>query len=188
MNPKAYTGIGSRENVPDDVLLLMRQLGAALARAGYVLRSGAAKGSDEAFEAGARDADGPVEIYLPSAEWRDHPSPLAAPRMPSFKDALTLASYHHPRWDDLSRFERALMARNTMQVLGAMLHQPASFLVCWAPRPVFADGGQLVDVQGGTGMAVRLAATFKIPRFHLGVPEHAARIRRFVDGSGAASQ
>lgn len=188
MNPKAYTGVGSRENVPDDALQLMRLLGAALARGGYVLRSGAAKGSDETFEAGACEAGGQTEIYLPADAWREHASRLVAPRLPAFKDALTLASYHHPRWDDLSRFERALMARNAMQVLGASLHHPSSFLVCWAPRPVFADDGQLVDVQGGTGMAVRLATTFKIPRFHLGVPEHAARIRRFVDNAPAVQQ
>ena len=49
---RRYAGIGSRQT-PAPVLEQMRSIGAAMAEAGWLLRSGAAQGADSAFEAGA---------------------------------------------------------------------------------------------------------------------------------------
>lgn len=180
MIQKAFTGVGARKNVPPDILGLMRRAGAALAAAGFLLRSGAAEGSDSAFEAGVLEAGGATEIYLPEAGFRGHASPLVIERMPRYADAKVLAQWHYKKWAGADRFTRNCMTRNVMQVVGAELVDPSSFLICWGPNPEFVNG-ELVNVAGGTGQAVRLARTFNVPRFHLGVPEHAARIQKYVD-------
>ena len=61
-----YAGIGARKT-PGGVLVLMREVGAILARDGWMLRSGGAEGADSAFEAGAKSAGGAREIFLPWA-------------------------------------------------------------------------------------------------------------------------
>ncbi len=48
---KYYSGIGSRET-PDDIIDVMKQLGKKLADQGWILRTGGAKGADQAFELG----------------------------------------------------------------------------------------------------------------------------------------
>ena len=50
---KFYTGIGSRQT-PKDILNLIEDVAFKLASKGYILRSGAAKGADTAFEDGAK--------------------------------------------------------------------------------------------------------------------------------------
>lgn len=55
-----YTGIGSRET-PEEVLSLFTIVGEFLAKKGYILRSGGAKGADKAFEVGCDKAKGKKE-------------------------------------------------------------------------------------------------------------------------------
>lgn len=50
---KYYAGIGSRE-APSNVLIVMTEIAKLLEQNGYILRSGHAKGSDMAFEAGVQ--------------------------------------------------------------------------------------------------------------------------------------
>lgn len=101
----------------------MTAMAAMLRDNGWLLRSGAAQGADEAFEAGAGDAK---EIWLPKRGFRGHPSA----RTPS-ADAFRLAAMHHPGWRSCSPFARALHARNGHQVLGADLCTPVAFVACW---------------------------------------------------------
>jgi len=49
----------------------MTKIAQRMSEKGFVLRSGGAKGADEAFENGA----GEKEIYLPWRGFRDNPSP-----------------------------------------------------------------------------------------------------------------
>ena len=58
-----YTGIGSRKT-PKTILKLFTEVAIYLSKQGYILRSGGAKGADQAFERGAAKK----EIYLP---WRN---------------------------------------------------------------------------------------------------------------------
>lgn len=85
----------------------------------------------------------------------------------------------HSSWGRLSGAVRNLMARNVMQVLGRNCNDPSRFVLCWAPKPKFDAEGQVCDVEGGTGLAVRLAHARRIDVFHLGVPEHLERITAF---------
>jgi hypothetical protein len=58
---QSYAGIGSRET-PADVMALMGRVAARLEVLGWTLRSGAAQGADQAFEAGVSSKK---EIFLP---------------------------------------------------------------------------------------------------------------------------
>lgn len=180
--PPAYAGIGSRET-PEDILGLMRGLGQALAQRGYVLRSGAADGADTAFEQGARAGQGACEIFIPWPGFNERspaePGVVVASTLAGAADAEVLAQAHHPAWERLSQGARKLHARNANQVLGASLDAPVRFVVCWAKSPVLVDE-RVVNVKGGTGLAVRLASARGIPIFHLGLAAHRQRIERFL--------
>lgn len=175
----AYAGVGSRDT-PADVLQLIESLGHTLARRGYLLRSGAAPGADAAWERGAIAGDGACEIYLPWPGFQGHTTGYVLQQQPGYQQAIEIASRHHPAWNNLSQAVRKLMARNVMQVLGADCASPVKFLLCWAPRSTFDSAGQLVDVGGGTGLAVRLAAHCGIPCFNLQHPPHHDRLTRLL--------
>ena len=154
--PRFYAGIGARAT-PPEILSLMTRAAFALTKRGYVLRSGHAIGADSAFERGAgRDA----QIFLPAAGWRGSASAF---HPDTFGDELwgrarTIAAAHHPAFAGLSGFVQALHTRNVIQVLGATLDSPAEFVMCWT-----ADG----EASGGTGQAMRIAATHGVPVFNL---------------------
>lgn len=165
-SPRAYAGIGSRET-PDAHLRTMRGWGRRLATDGWTLRSGGADGADSAFEAGALEAGGATDIWLPWDGFNGHLTGLSADRVGLYGEACRIAEEHHPAWRRLGSGPRALMARNVFQVLGRDLRSPVRFVLCWAPRPRYAPDGRIVDVSGGTGLAVRLAAGLGIPVCHL---------------------
>lgn len=71
--PWYYAGVGSRET-PEDVLQLMRQFAIKLANLGWVLRSGGAPGADSAFEAGCKEVQGRMSIFLPWKGFEDRPN------------------------------------------------------------------------------------------------------------------
>jgi hypothetical protein len=161
-----YSGIGARAT-PPEVLILMTRAAFALTKRGYVLRSGHAIGADSAFERGAgRDA----QIFLPAAGWRGSASAF---HPDTFGDELwgrarTIAAAHHPAFAGVSAFVQALHTRNVFQVLGCSLDSPAEFVLCWT-----ADG----EASGGTGQALRIAATYSVPVYNL----QRSRERRHVE-------
>ena len=99
--------------------------------------------------------DGKKEIYLPYRYFRRHPSDLYE----MTKEARAIAREHHPNWGILSNTGWDFMTRNVYQVLGYDLKTPSLFIVCWTP------GGKVV---GGTGQALRIAKTYKIPVLNFG--------------------
>lgn len=145
---------------------------------GHVLRSGHAPGADQAFEWGARKAEGPAEIYLPwpgfesqAPLWSGHyiqerPAP----------EAYTIVRDFHPNWSALSAGARALHARNAHQILGRELMDPARFAVLWTPA------GNTV---GGTGTAIRLAEHYGVEVFNLAMADARGRLERMVEMTGA---
>lgn len=175
----AYAGVGSRET-PADALRRIEQLAAALALRGYTLRSGAAPGADAAWERGAVAAGGHCEIFLPWGGFQGHRTGLVMERQPGAARAMELAAEAHPAWERLNPAVRNLMARNSMQVLGADCASPVHFLLCWAKGSAFDADGRLVNVAGGTGLAVRIAARFNIPAFNLAHPPHAERLEKLL--------
>ncbi len=150
VKPPIYAGIGSRET-PDAICSLMTRIAEALRDTGWLLRSGAARGADEAFEAGAGDAK---EIWLPWKGFRGHASTL----VPS-PEAFRLAAQYHPAWHACSPAAKALHARNGHQALGLDLQSPVAFVAAWTHKGCG---------QGGTGQAIRIARAYGIPVFDLG--------------------
>lgn len=176
---KYYTGVGSRET-PPAIQDLMTRIAAKLEAVGYVLRSGAAEGADQAFERGVEHVSR-KQIFI---AWngfckrqmgRDGVIPLIEC---CERRAFQIASEVHPAWDAvkadgspvLKLSAKGLHARNTYQVLGARLDTPSKFLVCWAP--VDKHGVP----KGGTRTAWVLAEREGVECFNL---IHDQTIRRF---------
>ena len=158
---KYYTGIGSRET-PPQMLVLMQAIAMGMHHKGYTLRSGGAEGADKAFETGCIAVGGAKEIYLP---WKRFNNNLSPDYMVS-KEALEMASEHHPAWERCSEGAKKLHARNMYQILGLDLATPTNVVICWTKD---AKG------QGGTGQAIRLAQKYNIKVYDLGdnaVKEH----------------
>ncbi len=164
-----YSGIGARA-APPEVLSLMTRAAFALTKRGYVLRSGHASGADSAFERGAGDA---AQIFLPGPGWRGsesvfHPAALGDEL---WGRARAIAAAHHPAFAGLSSFVQALHTRNVFQVLGLALDSPSEFVLCWT-----ADG----EASGGTGQALRIAATHGVPVYNLQRDRERAHVERYL--------
>lgn len=152
----AYAGIGSRET-PDDVLRQMTVMSGWLARRGWHLHSGGARGADTAYASGAPDAR---TLHLPWPGYEGHAGDdCHVPAGDVFHRCIALASDHHPAWQRCSRGARSLHARNVSILLGPDLATPVNAVVCWT-----RDG----KVLGGTGMGIRIARHFGIPVLNLG--------------------
>lgn len=163
-----YAGAGSRK-APREVLRLAERVAARLAELGLVLRTGGAEGMDEAWERGARSRGGKVELYLPWNGFRGKKGVLPLPQ------AYPIAAPFHPKWGELGKGTRALMARNAHVVLGEDLATPAAFLLVWTP------GGEAV---GGTGHAIRLAASRGVPVFNLARKGALERLGAYLERLG----
>ena len=143
-----YAGIGNRKT-PDPILERMKRIAVYLRDNDFILRSGHARGPDQAFESkcGSRK-----EIFLASD---------------ATEAAMALARRHHPAWEQCSHLARQLHGRNAMILLGRDLLTPVRFVVCWTP------GGQIV---GGTGLGIRIANSLAIPVFNLYWPDAAGAL------------
>lgn len=178
-----YAGIGSRET-PPEILALMAEIARKLASLGWIVRSGGADGADTAFEEAVLPHQ--REIYLPWPGFNQRRNGIVASNLPHYREARELTARYHPAssGNGWPRIEK-LMTRNAFQVLGRDLMQPCTFVLCWAPKPKL-ENGRVIDVNGGTGQAVRIAAARGIPVYNLVLPEHRARIERFLLGQTVA--
>jgi len=134
-----YAGIGSRET-PVNTLKLMTEIAKCLYNQGYCLRSGGARGADQAFEAGAGEV---AEIFF-----HDGATP----------EACDMAASIHPAWHRCGRVARLLHGRNCMIILGRDLKTPVEFVVCWLHPEA---------TRGGTLLGVNLAKKNGIPVYNL---------------------
>ncbi len=177
MTTLIYAGIGARAT-PASVLADMTVISEWLARTGWHLASGGADGADTAFAKGA--PAGQRTIWLP---WQGF-NGLRGPdcRVLSAADVsacMAIAAPLHPAWDRCSPTVRKLHARNAA-VLGLTLNRPVDAAIAFT-----AEG----RVEGGTGMAIRIAEAHGIPVFNLGsmtpraVCERLAAIRRAASPS-----
>lgn len=167
--PRYYAGIGARAT-PPEVLSLMTRAAFALLKRGYALRSGHAIGADSAFERGAGEA---AQIFLPVPGWRGSASAFHQGALGSevWGRARAIAAAHHPAFAGLSSFVQNLHTCNVFQVLGSGLDSPAEFVLCWT-----ADG----EASGGTGQALRIAATDGVPVFNLQRVRERAHVERHL--------
>jgi len=134
----SYAGIGSRQT-PRSILGVMRMIAKRLDTLGWELRSGGAKGADQAFESGSTNKD--------IMQQRD-----------ATLESIFEAKKYHPAWSMCSPYVQGLHARNTQIVLGRDLHTPVNMVICWTPNGV---------AEGGTGQAIRVANENYIPVFNL---------------------
>ena len=123
---KYYTGVGGRKT-PPAIQDLMTRIAAKLESVGYILRSGAAEGADQAFERGVTDAAN-KQIFI---AWngfcgRQMGQDGVVPLIDCCeRRAFQIASEIHPAWGHRTRGAAALLARNTAQVLGARIDTPS---------------------------------------------------------------
>lgn len=159
-----YAGIGSRET-PKDIMELMYQFAKTAAQKGWLLRSGHADGADVSFEWGCDAAQGKKEIFLP---WQYFNGSMSHLHVIS-DAAMEMAAKFHPAWSKCSNAAKRLHARNCYQILGNNLTDPVHMVVCWTKDGL---GG------GGTGQALRIARSYKIPVYDMGTKEG---LRTIVD-------
>lgn len=170
---RPYTGVGSRRS-PLEIMVLLSQVGGALAELGWTLRSGGAGGADQAFETLVPDSL--KEIYLPWRGFNGSASHLyqIAPK------AFEIAAEYHPGWKHLKFPARKLMARNVHQVLGQNLDTPSKFLICWTPDGCESRAERTRNT-GGTGQAIAIASDHGIPVFNLQRPDHISRVLAMIE-------
>lgn len=166
-----YAGIGSRQT-PLDVLDAMKYVGGHLANEGWLLRSGHAMGADQAFETGAKEQNGKLEIFLP---WDGYNGGYVKDGyiVPHFQEKLlNIAAMHHPRWQYLSNGAKRLHARNVCQILGVNCDNPVTLVICWTPY---------ASSSGGTGQAIRIAKSYDIPIFDIADPKQRTALENYVN-------
>jgi hypothetical protein len=162
-----YGGIGSRET-PTDVLLEMTVVARWQRGRKRVLRSGAARGADDAFELGAGYLS---EIWVP---WRKFPFREQSDADPYYSvipdgewhaELQRQAMRFHPAWSSLTQGGRSLMVRNMAQLLGGGPYEPASeYMIGYATCDCRGEWA------GGTGQAFRGAKAHNIPVINFWTP------------------
>jgi hypothetical protein len=172
---KLYAGIGSRR-LDKGALVLCYSIGAFLARLGWTLVTGAAKGADQAFAQGALSEGGEVILCLPWASYeRDWvlSARVKGARVrvlkPDDKDAFASVDAHHPAARYLSGSVRKLHARNHLVV------HKAKFVMAF---PQATEAGGL----GGTGQGIRVAQALGIRAVRLDNPVEQRRVRAILRG------
>ncbi len=151
-----YAGIGAIKT-PLDVRIKMRNAATAMAKMGFILRSGGASGADTAFSEGYEQAGSPkglVEIYLPEDRFNGFTTNDEGVYGPPGISARKIAKTIHPYWANLGNLGRDFMARNAHQILGLDLKTPCHFVLCWT-----SDG----KASGGAGQVIRHANELGIP-------------------------
>lgn len=174
---KIYTGVGSRET-PGAIIDVMQAVARKLALEGWTLRSGAAEGADQAFEAGCDSVNGSKEIYIAwdgfcgRYQGQDGVVPLSECYQ---KCAATLAATIHPAWDKLKRGAQGLHARNCYQVLGKDLATPSKFVIAYATLDKHGEP------KGGTRTAIKLAEKNGVQVFNLYKQEDFDRVEAWLE-------
>lgn len=177
-----YTGIGCREHgLSEQQTFALVCIGAWLARAGMVLRSGHASGSDYAFELGAAGVDATkTSIYLPWSGFRKDTNIKDVNYLTLSDKAFQWArkqlkkSGVMPYFDSMNDMNQAFHARNVFQVFGQE-KIPSDFVVYFAP--VDPEG----EVMGGTRTAVNLASKLGIKTYNLRDPDEARVFLQYLN-------
>ena len=160
-NVKIYAGIGNR-NAPEHVLMTCKDVSITLSLLGYTCRSGGAIRCDRAFSSGSNSN----EIFLPNSEIPDI--------------AFTIASRYHQHWFTLKPFTKRLMARNALIILGKDLKTPVDFVVCYTHDGCETYDEYLNGKISGTGLAIAIADSYKIPVINIANPNWVERLEKLL--------
>lgn len=167
-----YAGIGSRET-PVDTISQMMIIATELAKHGWVLRSGHAEGADQAFEIGAGQGGGKMEIMLPWRGFNNAPFNNPSYIVPRHhKELEDFTASFHPAWDRCTDSAKLLHMCSSCQVLGEYGDAQVEMVICWTKN---GKRG------GGTGQALRVAEFFKVPIFDLALPDTVDKLTEFVN-------
>lgn len=196
---KYYAGIGSRET-PLWAGDILTQVGEKLALEGWVGRSGGAPpkagfvSADQCFQKGAQKAQGSFVVYLPKSSFYGQTSKTPCCVVPketfpeAWAEASQIAQAFHPNWQALIHGKYPdlanLMIRNVFQVLGDDLKTPSRFVLCYAKGSQWEGVGKdahIVNVQGGTGQAVRIANHYGIPVYNIAEMVHLHKIIKWLN-------
>jgi len=171
------TGVGAWKS-PLPVLVKMSHIGLWIAQNGHTLRTGGARGADQAFANGyfsyryANPAH--CEIYVPWASFESRARPPNAHVY--VKDSLyaqNMAARYHPDWGTLKEGGRKRHGRNCHQLLGQDLTIPipSDVLICWTPDGC-SSHCERTRRTGGTGTAISIATEVaKCPVINLNIPK-----------------
>ena len=155
MYPITYAGVGARQT-PLDTLTVMNNIGYNLYNSHDAhLVSGGARGADSAFA-----------LLVPTTHktiWT--PSDVT-------QEALAFSSTLHPNWGRCSSFAKHAHGRNAMILLGKDLTDPVDFMICWTRKGL---------TTGGTGQAIRIAASKQIPCFNLADEDAVHKLNKLID-------
>jgi hypothetical protein len=160
---KKWTGVGSQKT-PESVCMVETLF--AQTKPNSIMRSGAAKGSDKAFEDGAKH----TEIYLPDRGFRGHQTGIWQYTEEQAMWGEYLAQKVYPIVIQ-NKQHMKMFRRNAFQVVGLSTcvedSDPSEFLVCWTPDGCVSPSGYLRGRTGGTGVAIMIAWEFDIPIYNL---------------------
>lgn len=156
----SYAGIGSRDIKPDEVIRI-RTIAKQMARRNFILYAGNADGADIAFQAGSNSQ---CILMLPWKRFNHNnystEACIEAFDLGSSAAGLASIDQFHPNPSALSDGARRIMARNYHQVHGYNQWPIVSFVICCSNEV----NGKVI---GGTGQAVRIAQSLRIPIFNI---------------------
>lgn len=182
-----YTGIGS-QSTPGPILRVMEDAGFRLAKMGWVLRSGKAKGADAAFQVGCQKAKGRAEIYLPWKSFCGDPRLESHWDIPLYElDRINEGNLEmrrewmweaHPAPDRLSETQAKFHLRNVHQLFGKDLADAylavSKFVIFWAEED---KSGR---VKGGTATCVTLARKHGVRTLNLAKEGNLEVLEKFL--------
>jgi len=157
---KCYAGIGSRD-INKIEFAQIKKIADILSRKGYVLYSGNANGSDIAFQQGS---NGKCVLMLPWSGYNDEKYKVTHSLdnfdLGSTDKGRIATQKFHPNSKFLPQGVNKMMGRNYHQINGVdgTIYGLVNFVICCATTNSKKDG-----VEGGTGQAVRIAVSQKIP-------------------------
>jgi hypothetical protein len=173
----SYAGIGSR-TITDRESAIIQKVASELSKKDLVLYSGNASGSDINFQIGSNSK---CVIFLP---WKDfnnqeyHVSrSLKSYVVGDTQPGLHSVQEFHPNPSSLSRGGKSLMARNYHQVVGYDTFPQVSFVICCAN---YKSVDNMMQVDGGTGQAVRIANSKNIPVVNIRSEHWLEKLKKLV--------
>lgn len=166
-----YTGVGS-SRTPSDICALIISLAQYLATTGMILRTGANKGADQAFAAGAAEHR---EVYSPYTDAGGYSNGIVITDREIAEQALSIASRFHPDWKNYNDFARKAHTRCIYQVLGTDLQTASAYVICYGSVD---DHGQ---IEGSTRTTVALAQARNIPVYNLHDLSTRSKFRKRLD-------
>lgn len=174
----SYAGIGSR-SITEQEKLIIQKTASELSKKDILLYSGNAPGSDINFQIGSNCK---CVLYLPwknfnTAEY-DVNKCINHFIVGDTKDGIESVLKFHPNPKSLSKGAKALMSRNFHQIVGYATFPQVSFVLCCANYKCVEDK---IQVDGGTGQAVRIANSLNIPVFNIRKPNWLNDLKMFVD-------